>query len=780
MKPIGDDGDTESMKNRLSKRSRKSSPDLTSDDSQSAKVTKTNDIDVSTEAQNNRWERQRQKSKQQLLAEQQRVEQRVQQEQTKLKQQEMLLQQQQRQKSEARANSEEISILRTNPNISMRELFPGEDELGLNVNIPFTTGSWRTPDGWSKVTSTVQYDEPTRRLWEELQKPYGNQSSFLRHLILLEKYFRNGDLVLASSANLNAVTYAESVQQRLQSYDNIPPRPICISQIVNASNSDASTTPIIDLSQIPAAKSFNVPNAAVTITKAPSTKPTTDSTSTSLLKTNATASTSSTASRGKYSMTTEPISTNENGKQTANKSVEAMKLNSTINGTPKNKTTASLPPELICINTSTPNEKTQQMLSQQLYQQQMQLTLQQHLQQQHQNSLLLTQQQKAQIQSTSNSPKKSSSVTAMPSAVAAAAAAVASTSNACAPTARTPSIIRLPDSLTEIERRESKHWRPTLMPVTTVKNSSEVLYQTADGRKLPNLVQVQSGGKPYMISIHDYNRMCIVRRERLLKEQEQMMKTKSSSSSSHQTSPNHNATKTSQLANSVTVAHENGPNAINNFTKKVQIPNKILEQNSLIPINAKPLIDNSQNDSLLKVRKNQSSLLKANAINQQPLPKLSVPVPIPPNASVTATVVAPSTAKLPLSLTSALSQSNVVSITSTPSISAILSMNSDTPSSTPPPIQIIPQSLAIGVNSTMPINTVNNVSALDALLKTTNQVITTPTSMWQWAESLNKSNNGVTATPIDQSTKSILSKIPKSLTVIPQQKRLSSRGCDEN
>lgn len=107
----------------------------------------TRPIDTTME-QESRETRARQKNKQnaqqQLLAEQQRVEQRVQQEQMKLKQQELMHQKQQKDQEEKRqqqlrASSEDISNLRTNPNISMRELFPGEEDLGLHVNLPFVS-----------------------------------------------------------------------------------------------------------------------------------------------------------------------------------------------------------------------------------------------------------------------------------------------------------------------------------------------------------------------------------------------------------------------------------------------------------------------------------------------------------------------------------------------------------------------------------------------------------------------------------------------------------------
>jgi len=85
-----------------------------------------------------------------------------------------------------------------------------------------------------------------------------------------------------------------------------------------------------------------------------------------------------------------------------------------------------------------------------------------------------------------------------------------------------PNVVILPDTLTAQERHESKSWKPTLIPLDDqqkMPNKTHALYQTADGRRLPALVQVQSGGKPYLISIFDYNRMCILRREKLLRDQ---------------------------------------------------------------------------------------------------------------------------------------------------------------------------------------------------------------------------------------------------------------------
>lgn len=120
--------------------------------------------------------------------------------------------------------SKDVAVQRlgSNPSISVRQLFPGEEELPLEGRIEFGSVKERTPEGWEKCLSVVQYDNNTKLLWQELQKPYGNQSSFLRHLILLEKYFRNGDLILSPNASHHAINYSESVQNRLRAYDNVP------------------------------------------------------------------------------------------------------------------------------------------------------------------------------------------------------------------------------------------------------------------------------------------------------------------------------------------------------------------------------------------------------------------------------------------------------------------------------------------------------------------------------------------------------------------------------
>ena len=56
-------------------------------------------------------------------------------------------------------------------------------------------------------TVQIQFDPNTKRLWQDLHYAYGNYASFLRHLILLEKYWRNGDLILSDNASQKASGY---------------------------------------------------------------------------------------------------------------------------------------------------------------------------------------------------------------------------------------------------------------------------------------------------------------------------------------------------------------------------------------------------------------------------------------------------------------------------------------------------------------------------------------------------------------------------------------------
>lgn len=251
-----------------------------------------------------------------------------------------------------------------------------------------------------------------------MQKPYGNLSSFLRHLIILEKFYRNGDLILSPKASTNSSTYNSCVQNRLKSYDNFSPNK-AIAQFDEEVNKIQK----------------QLSNNSVTMT----TKP----------KDNVKSfqSTSSTVSSVNVN--------NTNNKDVSNSA--PAKHSTPIQ---PHKPSTEFPPELISIS-------------------------------------------KGLTSNVSNPLSKPKSILAKPN------------------TSQIANLIKLPETLTPQERLSSKNWRPTLIPLTSSAhlNQHGPLYLTADGRRLPALVQVQSNKRPFLISIHDYNRMCILRREKLLRDQ---------------------------------------------------------------------------------------------------------------------------------------------------------------------------------------------------------------------------------------------------------------------
>ena len=139
-----------------------------------------------------------------------------------------------------------------------RSFYPGEDELPLHADFEFhvrkeeETSNNRRGE-WDKCTATIQFDKDTKSLFQQLQRPYGNHSSFFRHLILLEKYWRSGELILASNASSRAVTYMNSVQNRIHAYEGHPSsafahhRSPCSSLPHFSSTSAATSVPVIDL-----------------------------------------------------------------------------------------------------------------------------------------------------------------------------------------------------------------------------------------------------------------------------------------------------------------------------------------------------------------------------------------------------------------------------------------------------------------------------------------------------------------------------------------------------
>ncbi|XP_014095311.2 streptococcal hemagglutinin isoform X1 [Bactrocera oleae] len=508
----------------------------------------------------------------------------------------------------AGAASDISNVLRANPNISMRELFPGEEDLGLHFKVPFgSSASQRTPEGWTRVQTFLQYDEATRRLWEELQKPYGNQSSFLRHLILLEKYYRNGDLVLSPNASSNASVYTQTVRQRLTSYDQghcggllsakpSPPTSKRSSTDIptveinedddepKRGGSSESKGPQMDVDNL----SRETPNAmrskrarsdsvdkltkqlssnAVTIIARP--KPQSQSSGDpspqkSLLKeksndTSAMPSTTLTVVSG--SSTSGAVSSGSNSSSSSTSSNSRSILKTNLLGINKAVEILPISASSSAQSTNAANTAGKAHGSTETKQQKILDLANKLLDNRNEaektknstgTSLLTSPPELVSLQrrsvgaaaSSSGSTNTTSTAAAPPTSIATVSSLTASLINnkrtpatakvgagaateggATSHRAPPPNVVILPDTLT-VRERQQRSWRPTLMPVEEnlhLIDKGGPLYQTADGRRLPALVQVLSGGKPFLISIFDYNRMCILRREKLLRDQ--MLKT---------------------------------------------------------------------------------------------------------------------------------------------------------------------------------------------------------------------------------------------------------------
>ncbi|CAH0726783.1 unnamed protein product, partial [Brenthis ino] len=331
--------------------------------------------------------------------------------------------------------SNPVKRLETNPSISVRELFPGEEEMNLQCNIEFNNVKGVTPEGWEKCNTTIQYDLETKKLWTELQRPYGNQSSFLRHLILLEKYFRSGDLILAHNASPHAANYSTSVQSRLRAYDNVLPE------------QRREAVSLIEFRKKPSINGK------------------------SLLKSN------QNEDKDPKKFMPPPVLPKPKAK-------------------PEKKTKA-LPPELIAINT--PNAQGRKAI---------------------QNVLHNIQQL---VKGVSASDPTEVAVAPLPPKF-------DSKEKKDMPGLKFEPMKDKKDKekkeksdTPKKKKGNSKGWRPNLMPITPeniAKVAREPLKLAVDGHSLPSLVQVLSGGTRYHITFEDYNKMCLIRRERQQRLQE--------------------------------------------------------------------------------------------------------------------------------------------------------------------------------------------------------------------------------------------------------------------
>lgn len=485
----------------------------------------------------------------------------------------------QQQESE-QLKAEKVQQLRSNPSLSVRELFPGEEEMGLHANIPLNRGGPRTPEGWTKCTTTIQYDEETRRLWNHLQEPYGNQSSFLRHLILLEKYFRSGDLVLSQNATSSATNYSESVQSRLRSFDHIPTtvnsemptgyRPNLTvtkkpssEQLVNSSaHIPPAELPLSEITQL--TKKFKLDKKSIGSMQIGNMVSLAKSSSAFVKPVKKGQETSHNRSPSvppdlisignKSSISAAPISALKRSSLPST-SIEspvtvALKIsgNSTTNVSSNSAPTTDTSPAFVSASlaiqaaaavTSVPTASSTTSTSQYAGTSGSSLTV-----------VPVT-------GSSTTSPDAPASKEPSPTPASTQTPTPATTTlSAAEPIKKTGSAV--------------KPWRPTLIPIdpNSEPPNPGQLFQTVDGRRLPSLVQVMSGGKPYHISIQDYNRMCILRRQKVV----QMQKTQLIQKIKDAQKTDKNPTEAKNSVVSV------------NKKKVVDIPNKVLEQNSVIPI----------------------------------------------------------------------------------------------------------------------------------------------------------------------------------------------------
>ena len=108
-----------------------------------------------------------------------------------------------------RGLSPETSNTSMNPN-SKRGDGKSDDDMEVTV---------KEKHSKDKCSISVHFDHNTKKLWQDLHHPYGNYSSFFRHLLLLEKYWRNGDLKLSDTAREKSSNYIRSVQNRINAYE---------------------------------------------------------------------------------------------------------------------------------------------------------------------------------------------------------------------------------------------------------------------------------------------------------------------------------------------------------------------------------------------------------------------------------------------------------------------------------------------------------------------------------------------------------------------------------
>lgn len=130
-------------------------------------------------------------------------------------------------------------------------------DIGLQASLEFE-GPDEPTGSWERCVSTIQFDKRTKKLWQDLQKPYGNQSSFLRHLVMLEKYWRAGHLELTPTADERVIKYLNGVKNRIKAFEG---GSISITDKPNPNTSSISNPPVT-VTPVPSpAQSVPVTNA---------------------------------------------------------------------------------------------------------------------------------------------------------------------------------------------------------------------------------------------------------------------------------------------------------------------------------------------------------------------------------------------------------------------------------------------------------------------------------------------------------------------------------------
>ena len=136
-----------------------------------------------------------------------------------------------------------------------KEILSPSDESRLHVVNDSSPDSKKEvrPAEVEKCSVSINFDLNTKKLWQDLHYPYGSYTSFFRHLILLEKYWRSGDLTLAHNASVKSSSYLKSVQNRIASWEG--------QQFASKEDLSAVTRP--DLAQPAAPQLIHVPGEAV-------------------------------------------------------------------------------------------------------------------------------------------------------------------------------------------------------------------------------------------------------------------------------------------------------------------------------------------------------------------------------------------------------------------------------------------------------------------------------------------------------------------------------------